>query len=160
MRFLGFLFCVFALILMCSSDVAAGGFMISSIGEVSTNNRQVSKFWHTSTNPTIRGVATPGADIKIDVDGTVVQVSANSSGDWVYTPSGLSAGDHVFTFTSNESTIKMNISLGKDIDWENVGGNWESDSNKGLPAAGVAWPTVGLIILAGGCIIGSAKFLY
>ena len=134
--------------------------MVSSIGGVSTNNRQVSKFWHTTTNPAIRGIATPGANITIDIDGTTVSIAADSSGDWVYTPTGLSAGDHVFIFTSNSSTIKMTIGLGKDLDVANIGGDWGSDSNQGLPAAGVAWPTVALIMVAGGCIIGSAKVLY
>jgi len=143
-----------------SKNVFAGGFMVSSIGGVSTNNRQVSKFWHTTTNPAIRGIATPGANINIDIDGTAVSIAADSSGDWVYTPTGLSAGDHVFTFTSNSSTVKMTIALGKDLDVANIGGDWGSESNKGLPAAGVAWPTVALIMMAGGCIIGSAKILY
>jgi len=134
--------------------------MVSSIGGVSTNNRQLSKFWHTATNPAIRGIATPGANINIDVDGKAAAIAADSSGDWVYTPTGLAAGEHIFIFTSNSSTIKMTISLGKDVDWANVGGNWDSESNKGLPAAGVAWPTVALIMIAGGCIIGSAKVLY
>ena len=66
------------LALFVSKSVWAGGFTVSSIGGVTTNNLQVSKFWHTSLKPVFRGTALPGADITITIDGTGYQIVA----DW------------------------------------------------------------------------------
>lgn len=137
-------------------QVWASGFAITSIGEVSTNGKYYSKFWHTSLAPTIRGVALPGADILVDIDGTQVQIAADSSGDWVYTPPVQTDGDRVFTFTSNGSTIKTTITLGKtNVDWSKaIGGD---DATTNLPSVGNPWPTAVLLLAGMGFVVGAVK---
>lgn len=144
--------CVFSLFF--AKSIFAGGFTISSIGGVTTNNKQVSKFWHSSTKPVLRGTALPGANIDITLDGTAVQIAADSSGDWVYTPaSDLAAGAHEITFASNGSTQKLTLTTGSMGD-ASIGG-WSDASNSALPAAGVAWPTILLLSVGGlGMVLG------
>lgn len=141
------------LALFVSKSVWAGGFIISSIGGVSTNNIQVSKFWHTSLKPVFRGTALPGADITITIDGTAYQIAADSAGDWVFTPtSDLVAGDHQIVLTSNGSTQNLTLttgSIGSDV------GGLSSSSSSALPASGVAWPTILLLSVGGlGMVLG------
>lgn len=151
-------FVVFVLSLFFTKTTFAGGFTISSIGGVTTNNKQVSKFWHTSLNPVLRGTALPSANIDITIDGTAVQVAADSAGDWVYTPSGLTAGTHEFKFTSNGSTQNLSLTTGSMGD-ASIGG-WADASNSALPASGVAWPTIVLLVVGGLSMLIGKRFLY
>lgn len=149
---------IFVFSLFFQKCAHAGGFTISSIGEVTTNNKQVGKFWHSSLAPVIRGTALPSANVDITIDGTTVQVAANSSGEWVYTPTGLTAGAHEFTFASSGSTQKLTLTVG-DISGMEIGG-WSDASNSALPASGVAWPTIVLLIAAGSSMLIGKRFLY
>ena len=144
--------------LFVSKFTFAGGFTVSSIGGVTTNNKQVGKFWHSSLNPVLRGTALPSANVDISIDGTAIQVAADSSGEWVYTPTGLTAGTHEFVFTSSGSSQKLSLTVG-DISGVSVGG-WSDASNSALPAAGVAWPTIILLIVAGSSMLIGKRFLY
>lgn len=149
---------IFVLSLFFTKATFAGGFTISSIGGVTTNNKQVSKFWHSSLNPVLRGTALPSANIDISIDGTAVQIAADSSGDWVYTPTGLTAGTHEFTFTSNGSSQKLSLTTGS-IGDASIGG-WSDASNSALPASGVTWPTIVLLIVGGSSMLIGKRFLY
>ncbi|HPD44608.1 MAG TPA: Ig-like domain-containing protein [Candidatus Woesebacteria bacterium] len=151
-KVLGILF----LLLISPKLTLAGGFTVSSIGGVSTNNIQVSKFWHTSLQPTFRGTALPSSNVTIDIDGTAIQVAADSSGDWVYTPAAsLTTGAHQVTFTNNGSTQKITLTLG-DLSGMDVGGI--SSSTSATPAAGVTWPTVLILSLGGFSIVLGLKY--
>lgn len=154
-----FVVMLFLFSLLFSKNIFAGGFVISSIGGVTTNNKQVSKFWHTSLRPVFRGTALPGANIDITVDGTAVQIAADSAGEWVYTPiSDLTAGTHEITFASNGSTQKLTLTTGSVGDGS-IGG-WSDASNSALPASGVAWPTIMLLIIGGSSMLIGKRFLY
>ncbi len=147
-----FLF-MLVLALFVSKSAWAGGFTVSSIGGVTTNNLQVSKFWHTSLKPVFRGVALPGADITITIDGTAFQIAADSAGDWVFTPTAdLTAGEHQVVLTSGGSTQTITLttgSVGSDL------GGWSDASSSALPASGVAWPTILLLSVGGlGMVLG------
>jgi len=134
----------------------AGGFAIHSIGGVSTNNRQLSTFWHTSTAPTIVGVAVAGSTVTISANGQTSEVVADSSGAWSYTAS-LGAGTHAMTFTNNGATLSMNLTLGtENVDWDkaSIGGNEET-----LPSVGTTWPTFLIFGLGMSAIVFGKKYL-
>ena len=149
------LFFIFSMFFF-SLKVMAGGFAIHSIGGVSTNNRQLSTFWHTSLAPTIVGVAVPGATITVAAGSETSQVMADSSGDWSYVAS-LGSGSHTISFTSNESIISMNLTLGSEnVDWGKaaIGGN-----EKTLPSVGTIWPTFLILGLGISTIALGKKYL-
>jgi hypothetical protein len=127
---------------------------MTSIGDVNTSGRQISQWWYTSGNPTFRGEAASGAEVIYDIDGTALQINADSSGNWVFTPqTNLSPGDHNIKITSGGSEINFVLTVGSEnVNWDSV----EKGSGGVLPAAGTSWPTI-LFILGGGVMIVLGK---
>ncbi len=146
---------LFGLIMVFSvNNVLAGGFNMTSIGQVDTSGLQISQWWYTSGNPTFRGEATSGAEVIYEIDGVALQINADSSGDWVFTPqSALSSGDHNIVIKSGESEIKFVLTIGNEnVNWSTV----EKGSGGVLPAAGTAWPTI-ITLVAGAVMLVLAK---
>jgi hypothetical protein len=142
--------------LLSVNSAFAGGFNIKSIGGVETGGQMVSKFWHTSLSPSLRGEATPGANVTVTVDGTALMTAADSSGDWVFTPSGLAAGDHQVSLESGGSKINFTLVLGKEnVDWT-VAGKGPAET---LPTAGTSWPTVLFLVVGGTMLTMGGKML-
>lgn len=146
---------VILFLLLAGSRVEAwaSGFNLKSIGNVSTDGLQISHWWYTGWQPTLRGEASGGADVTITIDNTPMVASADSAGEWVYTPAGaLSGGDHTVKLESGGSTINFTLTLGaENVDWNAVG-----STGQAIPAAGVTWPTWILIILAGIMLLGGS----
>ncbi|MFA7301341.1 MAG: hypothetical protein WC069_03460 [Candidatus Shapirobacteria bacterium] len=140
-----------------AKGVLAGGFNMTSIGQVDTSGRQNSQWWYTSGNPTIRGEAASGAEVIYDIDGTALQVNASSDGNWVFTPqSVLSPGDHNISIKSGGSEIKFVLTIGNEnVNWDTVG----KGTGGVLPAAGTSWPTVLLSLLGGGMVVAAKRMV-
>jgi hypothetical protein len=152
---------IFTVIFVCLlfsisvKEALASGFHISSIGDVPTNGRQLSKFWHSSSKPTFRGEALPGAEVIVDIDGKALAVNADSAGDWVFTPvDSLSEGSHQVIVKSGGSEIKMELVTGSgNVDWTAV----ENDSGETLPTVGFILPTLTMLLGGSGAIFGAKK---
>lgn len=144
-----------SLFLVMVGKVWASGFHISSIGGVDTGGQMLSHWWNTSLQPTIRGEALPGQDILVTIDGTAVQIAADSAGDWFYTPaSALTEGDHTISLESNGSTISFSLTLGAgSVDWDAVG----SGASETLPTVGIFLPTVIMTSLGSGLVVLGRK---
>lgn len=126
-----------------TKSVWAAGFNLKSIGNVETGGWQISHWWYTANQPTFRGEATPGAAVTVTIDGTALEVNADSSGDWVFTPvTALGGGDHSVVIASSGSEIKFTLTTGSEnVDWAAV----EAGGGETLPAVGVTWPTIMLM---------------
>lgn len=147
---------MFTLMLINGSDVFASGFHLKSIGNVETGGRQISHWWYTSTKPVLHGEATPGAAVTIDVDGTALQINADSSGNWDFGMNELTAGDHQVTLTSSGSTVKFTLTIGNEnVDWTAV----ESGSGETLPTVGWITPTLLLLISGLGIVVAGGKMI-
>jgi hypothetical protein len=136
-----------------STDLLASGFHLKSIGSVETGGRQISHWWYSSPSPVFHGEALPGANINADIDGTVLQLAADSAGNWNFAvPSALTTGDHKIIFTSEGSTIDFTLTIGtENVNWDAVGKGGEET----MPTVGTTWPTiltalVGVLSLAWG----------
>lgn len=152
------LFLGLALSLLVNKTVWAAGFNLKSIGGVTTNNQQLSHWWNTASSPTLIGEANPSEDVVIDIDGTQVQVSADSAGEWVYTPTSvLSDGDHVVTITnSTSSTISFTLTTGTgNVDWDAVAAGGSAT----LPTVGVVLPTLIFLVTGSGLVWGGKKLI-
>ena len=132
------------LVMMAPVTVRAAGFNLRSIGAVSTEGKQVSHWWYTASQPTLKGEASPGTDVTVTIDDQPMVVSADSAGEWVFTPSsGLVSGDHSVGLTNSGSQINFILTIGSEnVNWDAV----EKGTGEAMPAAGVAWPTVVLLI--------------
>lgn len=138
-----------------SKSVWASGFHISSIGGVSTGGQQLSHWWITKLQPVFEGEASPGAEIIVTIDGAVVSINADSSGNWAYqSETALNAGDHQISFASEGSTISFTLTLGTDnINWDMV----DSGATATLPTVGFFLPTLALLGGGGGLIAWGKK---
>ena len=137
-----------------SKSVLAGGFNLKSIGSVDTSGQQISHWWYTGSVATMKGEAVAGDTVIISIDGKETTVTADSEGNWTYTPETLSNGDHKVILTSSGSTINFTLSMGtENVDWDAV----NSGGGKTLPAAGVLFPTLGLTTLGGMLVLISKK---
>ncbi len=148
---------MFSMWFMSSSLVLAGGFNLKSIGQLSTEGKQISHWWYSGSTPILVGEAEGGASVTVSIDGTENVVTADEIGNWSYNPGQLADGDHQIVLTSGGSTITFTLTMGaENVDWTAV----ESGSGEALPAAGNTLPTVSLLILGVGMVIAGRKFLW
>jgi hypothetical protein len=133
----------------------ASGFTLQTIGNSTTGGRQITKWWYTGSQPAFKGEATPGADVVVTIDGNALQVNADSSGNWSFTPvSPLTTGSHSVAIVSGGSTIAFTLSIGTEgVDWDAVGKGGAAT----LPATGVAFPTILVIGLAVVVMLGGMR---
>tara|TARA_Y100000310_G_C20254689_1_gene610745 strand:+ start:157 stop:648 length:492 start_codon:yes stop_codon:yes gene_type:complete len=145
---------VFLLLLGLGGKVWAGGFNLKSIGDVSTEGRQISHWWYSGLQPVLSGEAIPGSEVTITIDETARQINTDSDGNWNFAwETALTAGDHTVGLESGGSTISFTLTLGSEnVDWSAVG----AGAGESLPAVGVITPT---LFLSGGglMMILSAK---
>lgn len=151
----GYIVILLVFVFVGRSDAFASGFNLKSIGNSETGGRQITKWWYTGSQPAFKGEATPGAEVVVTIDGNAMQINADSSGNWSFTPTEpLTVGGHEVTIASGGSTISFSLSMGTDgVDWNSV----ESGGAATLPASGTTFPTVLGIGLAMAATIGGAK---
>lgn len=95
-----------------------------------------------------------GSTVNVSIDGTEDSTTADSDGNWTYTPSSLTDGDHSIILTSDGSTISFTLTLGaENVDWDVVKGG-EGDA---LPAAGIIFPTLALTMVGSGFLLTAKK---
>lgn len=145
MKILGWFLCTLVILLTTSENVFASGFHLKSIGNVDTRGQQISHWWYSNNSPVFSGEAMPGASIIFDIDGTSLEINADSSGNWNFAPqTGLTDGDHKITITSDGSTINFTLTIGNsNVNWDAVG----SGGSETLPTVGTGWPTVLLMTM-------------
>jgi len=152
-----FVFLIGTLLLFTDNKVLAGGFNLTSIGGVDTSGRQLSQWWYSGSSPVFIGEAGAGASVEIDIDGEKGTAVADESGSWSYSSSALADGDHQVVLTSSESNITFTLTTGVDnVNWDAV----NSDSGtEALPAAGVIWPGLIVLLTGAGGIVGGGKMI-
>lgn len=148
---------IWGLFLFTNGKVLASGFNLKSIGGVDTSGRQLSQWWYSGSSPVFIGEATAGASVEIDIDGEKKTTVADESGNWNYSTSALADGDHQVILTSSESTISFTLTTGvENVDWDAVNSDIGSEA---LPAAGIVWPGLIMILTGAGGIISGGKMI-
>lgn len=152
-----FTFLVSGLFLLLGTEVLASGFNLKSIGGVDTSGRQLSQWWYTGSSPVLIGEAGTGASVEIDIDGEKGSAVTDESGNWSYSSPSLSDGDHQIVLSNSESNISFTLTTGVDnVNWDAV----NSDSgSEALPAAGVIWPGLIVLLTGAGGIVGGGKMI-
>ena len=150
------IFFLFFLFSFTKQIIFASGFTLQSIGNSTTGGRQVTKWWYTGSQPSFKGDATPGAEVIVTIDGNALQINADSSGGWTFTPiSPLTVGSHDVSIASGGSTIDFALSIGTEgVDWNEVGKGGEAT----LPASGVVFPTIFIVCLAIALSLAGVRF--
>lgn len=130
------------------STVIAGSGLISSIGGA-TFIQGAKQFWVTSQKPTFVGVTTVGASVSGTVGAQSVSATADSSGNWSWTPVTDLSGDNPVTITSGSTTVSFTLTIGQ------LPANIATASAGTLAPAGTITPTIvalgfGIILTAFG----------
>lgn len=112
-------FCLKSLIVLASLVLVipyllAASLSLTQIGSLSTGGAMYSEWWYTETNPSLTGMAEAGASVAIDIDGTVTNVTADSSGTWTTTTT-MDASDHAVKLTSGSETYSFTLHAGQDF---------------------------------------------
>jgi hypothetical protein len=152
-RFVGF----FAALVFSVGVVIAASLAVSSIGG-QTVSGTLTSFETTDTTPTMLGTAGADATVDITIDDLTVAVTANADGNWSYTPTSLTVGDHAVEIASNLETLSFTLTVS---DGTSSSATESSTTTKGgvstssgeLPQAGTAVNTV-LLIAAGMFLMG------
>ena len=79
------------------------------------------EWWYTQENPTLTGIAAAEATVEIDINGEKSEVTA-ASGNWSYSPTTLTTGDHVVTITTGEETYSFTLHAGQALPEDFVAG--------------------------------------
>lgn len=131
----------FSLIFEAKSALA---FTFDSIGNSTVGNQKIGSWSYSTTTPTFRGTTDPSGAVVITIDGVAAQVSADSTGAWVYTPTALTEGIHSVTISANgveQQNFQLTITPGA------------------MPATGAATPTLILLGVGAGSLILGRRFL-
>ena len=119
----------------------AGSGLVSQIGGA-TFIQGASQFWVTSSKPTFSGVTSANASVSGTVGSQVVSATADSSGNWSWTPTTDLSGDNPVTITSGSTTVSFTLTIGQ------VPANIATAGGTTLAPAGTTLPVV--IFLVGG----------
>ena len=156
-RKISFILLVWGLFLFFGGKVVASGFNLKSIGEVDTSGKQISQWWYSGSTPIFRGEAEVGTVVEIDIDGEKGTAIVDESGNWSYSASTLNEGNHQVLLSSSESNISFTLTTGVDnVNWEAVASGSASEA---LPAAGIIWPGLIMILTGAGGVIGGGKMI-
>jgi len=132
--------------------IFASGFQLKTLGALDLDGVTVDHIWYSAQNPTITGIAPASSEVKITVDGVDQQVTADSSGNWIFHPT-LIDGDHTLVFTNaGSTTITKTITIGNIP--ENIGALPKAET----PTVGNITPTIifltiGIILLISSPIV-------
>lgn len=126
------------------STVIAGSGLVSQVGGA-TFIQGANQFWVTSQKPAFTGVATASASVSGTVGAQSVSATADSSGNWSWTPVTDLSGDNPVTITSGSTTVSFTLTIGS------VPADIASASGSTLAPAGTITPT--MIVLGFGIIL-------
>jgi hypothetical protein len=93
----------------------AGNNILTKIGTMDLAGNAYAEWWYTSENPMLGGVAAADSAVTVGIDGTDSEVTADSSGNWTYTPTTLTSGDHTMVITTGGETYSFTLHTGQEL---------------------------------------------
>lgn len=135
-----------------ASDIIAGGFAITSIGEMDLQGTAYPQYWYTGTNVVIAGTGPVSTTVDLTIDGVSNSLTTDATGNWSHS-AALTEGDHTLSLSA-ASTASYTFTLTIGEPPTDVG----SISAPATPAAGFGYPTLIMLVSGVGLFI-SAVFL-
>lgn len=119
-----------------AKNVFAYDLTLTSVGSVSTLGTDYSLIEYTGGIPTLKGTASPSAEVAVKIDTVLSQTIASTSGEWEFVPTSLNQGDNAVVLTSGLQTVSFVIRFNSTASGEVVTPlNLPDESS--LPDAGV-----------------------
>jgi len=126
-----------------ASPALASGFQLQYIGGLNTQGVAYSEWWYSTENPALSGITTAGDSVTVTIDGAANAATVDASGNWSYSPSTLTAGDHTVAIVGGAGS-SFTLHVGSTIP-ANVTAPTASD----MPIAGVIDNTLALWLIGG-----------
>ena len=127
---------VFIFSIVCSTSlVFASSGLVTQIGGA-TFVQGASQFWATSARPAFSGITTAGAVVSGTVASQTVSATADSSGNWSWTPASDLSGDNQVSLTSGSLSASFTLTIG------DLPADIASASASTLAPAGTITPTI------------------
>ena len=120
------------------STTIAGSGLVSQVGGA-TFIQGAKQFWVTSARPTFSGITTADSTISGTVGSETVSATANSSGNWSWTPIADLTGDNTVSITSGSTTVSFKLTIGQ------LPASIASSSASSLAPAGTITPTFAVL---------------
>lgn len=120
------------------ATIFAGSGLVSSIGGA-TFIQGASQFWVTSSRPTFAGVTTAGAQVTGTVGSQTVSATADTSGNWSWTPTADLTGDNTVSISSDSQSASFTLTIGS------LPESIATSSAGGLAPAGSILPTMTIL---------------
>lgn len=122
-------------------------FTLNSVGSSNVTSQTITSLSAVGSRPVFRGTTDPSGAIIVTIDGTGIQINADSAGSWVLTPTtDLSVGNHSISITDGLNTMNFTLTL-------------SAATQRSLPQTGTTEATILLFILGGMMIFVGRKFL-
>lgn len=131
----------------------ASALTLNTIGaSQTTNGNPGTQWWYTGQNPILGGTANPGSTVTITINGATNTATANDQGNWTFTPTTLTTGDHVIAISADGQNINFTLYTGQTQPATTTTTSTNSATTQTLPVSG-AFETTLLLILGGGLLI-------
>lgn len=117
-----------------------------------TDGNPGTEWWYTGENPTLGGTAEPNTTVNIVINGVADATTADTSGDWTYTPTTLTMGEHSVSITADGQTIAFSINIGETQPTTTT--TTATESAETLPVSGTTEITLLMIFVGGALVVG------
>lgn len=141
---------------MFISNVFAATLTLDKIGALATSGKVYSEWWYTVANPILIGMASPNKTVTITIDGTSSSVTANSAGNWYYSPTTLTIGDHNVKIESEGLLLAFKLHIGQGLPTFTYSGTVQTTQST-VPVTGI--DNIFYISLASSLILFGMYFL-
>ena len=128
----------------------AFAFTLDSIGSSTYTTQTITEWWYTGQNPTLSGTAAASSAISITIDSTAFSTTADASGNWTYTPTTLTTGDHTVSLTGDGQTVSFTIHIGQNVPADL--GTTSTSTGSAMPVSGSVSQTLAILGLGAGAI--------
>ena len=94
------------------TSVFASGFQLKAIGALDVTGAVSKEWWYSTANPRLSGITPVGSAVTVKIDGTDNSATVDGSGNWTYSPTTLTNGDHALVISSTAGSKTFTLHIG------------------------------------------------
>lgn len=90
----------------------ASGFQLKAIGALDVTGAVSKEWWYSNANPRLSGITPAGSTVTVKIDSVDYSATVDGSGNWTYSPTTLSDGDHAVVISSSAGSQTFTLHIG------------------------------------------------
>ena len=94
------------------TSVVASGFQLKAIGALDVTGAVSKEWWYSNVNPRLSGITTVGSAVTVKIDSVDYSATVDASGNWTYSPTTLTNGDHTVAISSTAGSQSFTLHVG------------------------------------------------